>query len=96
MINLGESGHPIFRGTSALARGPLKSKGGGQLSTHYNGDSATREVLFRIIISVNQLSVHGAFSDWSEELAQLISDHASSSTTRLVRSPESHPMLCQS
>ena len=32
MIKFAESGHPVFRATSALSRGMLKSKGGGQLS----------------------------------------------------------------
>ena len=41
MINLGESGHSIFRGTSALARGSLKSKGCGKTWIHHNGDSTT-------------------------------------------------------
>ena len=63
MINLRESAHPLFRGTSALFRGALKSKGGGKLSTHYNGDPATAELLFRIIISVCQLSIYGAVAD---------------------------------
>ena len=49
MTNLGESGNLVFRGTSALARGPLKNKGGGKLSIHYKGDSATAELLFRSI-----------------------------------------------
>ena len=31
MINFGESGHPVFRGSSALERGELKSKGKGTL-----------------------------------------------------------------
>ena len=48
MVTLAESGHPVFRATSPLSRGKLKSKGG-------------------TIISVNQLSVYGAFSDWCEE-----------------------------
>ena len=30
--------HPMFRGTSALARGLLKSKRGGKTSVHHNGD----------------------------------------------------------
>ena len=38
MIHLGESGHDIYRGTVALARGLVKSKGGGQLSIHSIGD----------------------------------------------------------
>ena len=57
----------------------MKSKRGGKTSIHHYGDLATAELLFRIIISVNQLSVYGAISDRCEELAQLISDHSSSS-----------------
>ena len=72
MINLGESGHSVFRGTSASARGFLKSKGGGKTLIHDIGGSATAELLFRIIASVNQLSVYGAVLDWCEELAQQI------------------------
>ena len=32
MLTLGESGHPVFRATSPLSRGQLKSKGNGKLS----------------------------------------------------------------
>ena len=35
MLKFGESGHPVFRATSPLSRGQLKSKGGGNLSIHY-------------------------------------------------------------
>ena len=35
MINLSESGHPVLRGSSALERGALKSKGKGTLSFHF-------------------------------------------------------------
>ena len=31
MIKFGESGHPVFRATSPLSRGTLRSKGGGKL-----------------------------------------------------------------
>ena len=34
----GESGHPVFRATSALDRGSLKSKKGGKLSIHFDSD----------------------------------------------------------
>ena len=44
--NFSESGHPVFRGTSALERGALKNKGGGQLSIHFCGDPQTVEVVF--------------------------------------------------
>ena len=35
MIKFAESGHPVFRATSPLSRGTLKSKGGGKLSIHF-------------------------------------------------------------
>ena len=35
MVTLAESGHPVFRATSPLSRGRLKSKGSGKLSMHY-------------------------------------------------------------
>ena len=68
----------------------------------YKGESATAELLVRIIDSVNQLSIFGAVSDWCEEFAQQISDPYSSSTGELVAElngeagSASHPMLCQS
>ena len=57
MIKFGESGHPVFRATSPLSRGTLKSKGGGKLSFHFCADGDTIETVFRTIISVNQVSV---------------------------------------
>ena len=35
MLEFAESGHPIFRATSPLSRGQLKSKGHGKLSIHF-------------------------------------------------------------
>ena len=67
MLEFAESGHPIFRATSPLSRGRLKSKGHGKLSIHYCADQATIETIFRIIISVNQLSLYGAVADLCEE-----------------------------
>ena len=67
MIKFKESGHPVFRATSPLSRGVLKSKGGGKLSIHFCADGDTIETVFRTIISVNQLSIYGAVSDLCEE-----------------------------
>ena len=67
MNKFGESGHPVFRATSPLSRGTLKSKGGGKLSIHFCADGDTIETVFRKIISVNQLSIYGAVSDLREE-----------------------------
>ena len=68
MINFSESGHPVFRGSSALERGALKSKGKGKLSIHFCGDDDTAEVVLRATVSINQLSVYGAVADMCDEL----------------------------
>ena len=81
MITFSESGHPGFRGSSALERGPLRSKG--QLSIHVCVDPQTVEVVFSHYLSVNQLSIYGAVADMCEELASRLSD-CSASTERLV------------
>ena len=67
MLKFGESGHPVFRATSPLSRGTLKSKGGGKLSIHFCADEGTIETVFRPIISVHQLSIYGAVPDLREE-----------------------------
>ena len=59
----------MFRGSSALERRDLKSKGKGKSSIHFNGSDETVEVVFCTIISVNQLSIYGAEADMCEELA---------------------------
>ena len=64
-----ESRHPIFRATSAVDRGHLKSKGGGPLSIHFLADEPTIETIFRTIVSANQLSIHGAVVDLCEEFS---------------------------
>ena len=61
------SRHPVFRATSPLSRGTLKSKGGVKLSIHFCADGRTIETVFRTIISVHQLSIYGAVSDLCEE-----------------------------
>ena len=42
MLKVGESTNPVFRSTSPLSRGVLKSKGGGKLSIHHCADPGTR------------------------------------------------------
>ena len=67
MLKFGESRYPVFRSTSPLSRGVLKSKGGGKLSIHFCANEGTIETVFRTIISVNQLSIYGAVSDLCEK-----------------------------
>ena len=59
MLTFAESKHPVFRATSPLPRGTLKSKGG-KLSIHFCADGDTIE-------TVLQLSIYGAVSDMCDE-----------------------------
>ena len=67
LLEFAESGHPIFRATTPLSRGQLKSKGRGKLSIHFTADQDTVDTIYRIILSVNQLSVYGAVAAKCEE-----------------------------
>ena len=71
MLEFGESGHPVFRATSPLSRGQLKSKGGGKLSIHYCTDLETIKTVLRTIICVNELSLYGAVAEICEEYESL-------------------------
>ena len=55
MVNFSESGHPIFRSSSAFEKGELRSK--------EHGSEENIELLLRTIISANQLSIFGAVAD---------------------------------
>ena len=66
-LEFAESGHPTCRATTPLSRSILKSKGHGKLSIHFTADELTIETIFRIIISVNQLSLYGAVPNMCEE-----------------------------
>ena len=68
LLEFAESGHPTFHATTPLSRSILRSKGYGKLSMHFSADCPTIETVFRIIISVNQLSIYGAVAAICEEL----------------------------
>ena len=67
LLKFAENGHPTFRATTPLSRSILKSKGHGKLSIHFTADEPIIETIFRIIISVNQLSIYGAVAAFCEE-----------------------------
>ena len=67
LLEFAESGCPIFRATTPLSRGQLKSKGRGKLSIHFTADQDTIDTIYRIILSVNQLSVDGAVAAICDE-----------------------------
>ena len=57
MIKFGESGHPVFRATSPLSRGTLKSKGGGKLSRHFCADGIRLKLFFaQIFLLISSVS----------------------------------------
>ena len=53
LLEFAESGCPIFRATTPLSRGKLKSKGQGKLSINFTADYSTIETIFRIIVFAN-------------------------------------------
>ena len=73
MINFSESGHPVFRGSSAFEREDVKSEGKGRSTMHFNASDETTEVILRAVISVNQLSFYGAVAEMCGELALEVS-----------------------
>ena len=68
LVEFAESGCSIFRATTPLSRGQLKSKGHGKLSIHYAADLETIETIFRIIVSANQLSLYGAVAEMGNNM----------------------------
>ena len=67
LLEFAESGHPTFRATTPLSRGQLKSKGKGKVSIHFSADPDTADTIYRIILSVNQLSIYGAVAAICDE-----------------------------
>ena len=67
LLRFAESGHPIFRATTPLSRGQLKSKGKGKVSIHFSADTDTIDTIYRIVHSVNQLSIYGAVAAICDE-----------------------------
>ena len=71
LVEFAESGCPIFRATTPLSRGQLKSKGHGKVSIHFAADQETIETIFSIFVSANQLSLYGAVAEMCEEYETL-------------------------
>ena len=67
LLEFAESGCPMFRATTPVSRGDIKSKGHGKLSIHFTADYPTIETFFRIIVFANQLSLYGAVANMCEE-----------------------------
>ena len=71
LVEVAESGCPIFRATSSLSRGQLRSKGQRKLSIHFAADLETIEAIFRKIVSANHFSLYGAVVEMCEKYEPL-------------------------
>ena len=71
LLEFAESGCPIFRATTPLSGGKLKSKGHRKLLIHFGATQETIETIFRIIVSANQLSLDGAVAEMCEDYEPL-------------------------
>ena len=67
LLEFAESGHPIFRSTTPLSRRKLKSKGKSKVSIHFSADQDTVDTIYRIILSVNQISIYGTVAAICDE-----------------------------
>ena len=72
LLEFEESGCPIFRATTPLSMGQLKSKEHGKLSIHFAAVQGKIETIFRMIVSANQLSLYGAVAEMCEEYESLL------------------------
>ena len=61
--NSKKTGHPIFTIITAFSRGILKQRRG-RSTIHFNLDTVNTELLFQTVLSVYQISVHGAVTTW--------------------------------
>ena len=62
MLEFAETTRPMFRASSALERGELRSKGGSKKTIHFNGSEQNVDLILRTVMSANQLSIYGALA----------------------------------
>ena len=70
LLNFGKSGHSTFRCTSALEKGQLRSKEGGKTTIHFTACEENVQLLLKMVMSVNQLSLDGAIADMIQGLPE--------------------------
>ena len=83
-----EKADTVFRATSPLSRGTLKSKGGGKLSIHFRADGRTIETVFRTFFLLISSVYTGAVSDVCEEYGT-----CQTRTVRPVLAGQSDPLF---
>ena len=70
IIEFSETAHPIFRASSALERGELRSKEESKMTIHFNGGEQNVELILRTVISASQLSICGAVADMCRKVSK--------------------------
>ena len=70
MLEFAETIHPLFRASSALERGELRSKGEDKKTIYFNGSEQNVEMILRTVMSANQLSIIGAVADMCREVSK--------------------------
>ena len=60
MLEFAETTRPMFRASSALEKGELRSKGGSKKTIHFNGSEQNVELILRTAMSANQLSLRSS------------------------------------
>ena len=81
MLHLRERQHPIFSSNEFVGPKIFERRNDCRFTTTV---ICAAELLFRTFISANQLIIHGAISDWCEEVAQRVSDRSFSNTRKPV------------
>ena len=77
LLEFAESGHPVFRATSPLSRGRVKSKG--------HVPTKKRLRLFFALVSVNQLSLYGAVAEMCEGQSDMGGQSSSSLVLSVIK-----------
>ena len=96
MQNFQRSGHPAFHCTSTLERGQLRNKGGGRTTIHFTASDDNVQLLLKMVITVNQLSLNGAVADLIQELS--VDERASGKPVALDQMEQeilSQPLLAE-
>ena len=71
MLEFAETIHIMFRASSALERGELRSKGGSaRRLNHFNGSEQNAELILCTVMSANQLNIYGAVADICTEVSK--------------------------
>ena len=94
MLNFAESGHSIFRATSALERVELRSNAKVKKSILFKGSEENIDLIWRTVISANHFSIYGAVTDLCRELSKDSRDSGKLDPNEYLETMEIHNDWC--